>query len=318
MRVPTNRRTLLAATAATAASTAAALLTGGTAHAAPDRARTTGHAGTTGTTGHDDNAVSARLRALEERHGARLGVFAYDVRGRRAIRHRAGERFPVCSLFKVLAAGAVLRDLDRHGEVLARRVHWTAADVVSNSPVTGTEEHIENGLTVAELCEAAICDSDNTAGNLLLRALGGPDAVTRFARSLGDRTTRLDRWEPDLNSAEPGRETDTTSPYAIARSYARLVLGDALPPADRDRLTSWMRATRTSGNRFRAGVPAGWTVADKTGGGFYGADNDAGVLWTPDGRPVVLAVLLTKPDRDAAYDHELIVRVVESVVEAVG
>ncbi|MGV9555068.1 class A beta-lactamase [Streptomyces sp. NPDC003401] len=295
----TNRRTLLTTAGAV---TAASLLGAGPARAAD---------GTGGAT--------ARLRALEEAHGARLGVFAHNVRTGRTVRHRAGERFPVCSLFKVLAVAAVLRDLDHDGEVLARRIHYTGDDVVENSPVT--ELHVPDGMTVAELCDAAIRRSDNTAANLLMRELGGPDgpaAVTRFARSIGDRVTRLDRWEPDLNSAEPWRVTDTTTPYAIGRSYARLVLGDALATGDRRRLTDWMLANRTSDNRFRAGLPPTWTLADKTGGGWYGANNDAGIAWTPDGAPVVLVVQVTMPDRKAAYDHGLIVETAELLAATLG
>ncbi|MFH8799654.1 class A beta-lactamase [Streptomyces sp. NPDC017936] len=293
----TNRRTLLTATAATAAS----LLAAGPARAA----------------GAAD-PVTARLRELEERHGARLGVFAHNVRTRRSVRHRAGERFPVCSLFKVLAVAAVLRDLDRDGEVLARRVLYTADDVVENSPVTGDPVNVARGMTVAELCGAALCRSDNTAANLLLRELGGPTAITRFARSIGDRVTRLDRWEPDLNSAEPWRVTDTTTPYAIGRSYARLVLGGALEAGDRRRLTDWMLANETSVNRFRKGLPPTWTLADKTGGGWYGANNDAGIAWTPDGAPVVLVVQVTGPDRDAAPDHDLIVETAALLARTLG
>lgn len=141
-------------------------------------------------------------------------------------------------------------------------------------------------MTVAELCEVAITYSDNGAANLLLRELGGPTAVTRFARSLGDRVTRLDRWEPELNSAEPWRVTDTTSPRAIGRTYARLVLGDdALNRADRELLTHWLLSNTTSGKRFRAGLPPTWTIADKTGSGSYGTTNNVGLAWTPEGTP---------------------------------
>ncbi|MFJ1971245.1 class A beta-lactamase [Streptomyces sp. NPDC087903] len=284
-----TRRALLAAGTATATTL---LMPTASAHAAAN--------------GESDGSdhVTARLSALEARHGARLGVFAHNLATRRTVRYRADERFPVCSLFKTLAAAAVLRDLDRHGEVLARRVHYTASDLVENSP--RTEQHLADGMTVAELADAAIRYSDNTAGNLLLRELGGPTAVTRFARSLGDRVTRLDRWETELNSAEPWRITDTTSPRAIGRTYARLVLGNALNRPDRELLTHWLLHNTTSGNRFRAGLPPTWTIADKTGGGWYGANNDVGIAWTEDGTPLVLAVQTTLPDRDAAYDHDLI------------
>lgn len=243
-------------------------------------------------------------------------MFAHNVRTKQTVEHRADELFPICSLFKTLAAAAVLRDLDRHGEVLARRIHYTEADLVDGSD--RTREHLAEGMTVAELADVAIRYSDNTAGNLLLRELGGPTAITRFARSLGDPVTRLDRWETDLNSAEPWRITDTTTPRAIGRSYARLVLGHVLDRGDRALLTHWLLGNTTSGNRFRAGLPKTWTVADKTGGGSYGANNNVGIAWTPDGTPIVLAVQVTKPEKDAALDNALIAETAALLAEVLG
>lgn len=286
-----TRRTLLA----TGTATAAALLTSVPAHAT------------------DDKSLTARLRRLENRHGARLGVFAHNLSTGRTVRHRADERFPVCSVFKTLAAAAVLRDLDRHGEVLARRIHYTAADLVSGSDQT--RKHLATGMTIAELADVAIRYSDNTAANLLLRELGGPTAITRFCRSLGDPVTRLDRWEPELNSAEPWRETDTTSPYAIGRTYGRLVLGDALNRRDRSLLTHWLLNNTTSDKRFRAGLPTTWTIADKTGSGSYGTTNNVGIAWTDTGAPVVLSVLSTQPDQDAAWDDALVARTAALLAE---
>ena len=245
------------------------------------------------------------LRELETQHGARLGVFARNIATGRTVRHRAGELFPMCSLFKTLASAAVLRDLDRDGEFLSRRIHYTDADLPKEGS-DKTREHLADGMTVAELAEVAITFSDNGAGNLLLRELGGPTAITRFARSLGDRVTRLDRWETELNSAEPWRITDTTSPYAIGRTYGRLVLGHALDRPDRALLTRWLRGNTTSGTRLRAGLPPTWTVADKTGGGSYGTNNNVGIAWTEDGTPLLMAVLTTLPAQDAARDDALI------------
>ncbi|MFK0194955.1 class A beta-lactamase [Kitasatospora sp. NPDC090308] len=243
------------------------------------------------------------LAALEREHGARLGVFAHDTGSGATVRHRADELFPLCSTFKPLAVAALLHA----GDDLSARVHYTDQDVADSghAPVTGRTRV----LTVAELCAAAIEFSDNTAANLLLRRLGGPTAVTRFCRSIGDRVTRLDRWEPALNSAEPGRGTDTTSPRALARSYARLTLGDTLAPAHRARLTAWLGANTTGANRLRAGLPAAWALADKTGTGSYGTANDAGLARPPHRAPIVLTVLTTKPTSpDAAPDEPLIAR----------
>jgi beta-lactamase class A len=244
-----------------------------------------------------------------------VGVFAHHLGTKKTVVHRADELFPMCSVFKTLAAAAVLRDLDRHGEVLYKVVHYTEADLVDGSDQT--RAHLADGMTVEQLADVAIRFSDNGAGNLILRELGGPTAVTRFARSLGDRVTRLDRWETELNSAEPDRITDTTSPRAIAGLYGKLVLGDALRRPDRDRLTAWLLNNTTSAARFRAGLPASWTIADKTGSGDYGTANDVGIAWTEAGDPVVLAVLTTKPTLpDAPYDNQLVADTAELVAAA--
>ncbi|MEU6315150.1 class A beta-lactamase [Streptomyces sp. NPDC047014] len=267
---------------------------------------------------HGGTGVVARLRALEREYGARLGVYARNTATGRTVLHRADELFPMCSVFKTPAVAAVLRDLDHDGTELARRIHYTAQDVTDadGGAITSRPENIAGGLTVAELCSAAISYSDNAAANLLLRELGGPHAVTRLCRSLGDRTTRLDRWEPALNSAEPWRMEDTTSPRAIAATYERLVLGDALDPGDRKLLTGWMLANTTSGARFRAGLPAGWSLADKTGAGSYGTNNDVGIAWPPGRPPVVLSVLSTLREQAAPRDDTLIARTAQLLADA--
>ncbi|MFJ2592535.1 class A beta-lactamase [Streptomyces erythrochromogenes] len=259
-----------------------------------------------------------QLRALEREYGARVGAYARDTGTGRTVVYRADELFPMCSVFKTPAAAAVMRDLDRDGEFLARRIHYTQEDVTSagGGSVTGRPENVAGGLTVAELCSAAIAQSDNGAANLLLRELGGPTAITRFCRSVGDRTTRLDRWEPELNSAEPSRVTDTTSPRAIARTYGRLVLGDALTPRHRELLTRWLVSNTTSGDRFRAGLPRDWVIGDKTGAGSYGTNNNVGIAWPPGRPPVELAVLTTKPDAAAPRENALVARAAEALAAA--
>ncbi|MET9612085.1 class A beta-lactamase [Kitasatospora indigofera] len=265
-------------------------------------------AGTAFAQGPDDGRTAARLRALEQAHSARLGVFAWDTVTGRTVLHRADEVFPMCSTFKTIAVAAVLRDLDRDGEFLAHRIRYTEQDVAASgyAPVTGLPGNLADGMTVAGLCAAAVDHSDNTAANLLLRELGGPGAVTRFCRSVGDEVTRLDRWEPELNSAEPGRVTDTSSPRALGRTYARLTLGGALRPRDAKLLTGWLLGNTTGANRLRAGLPEGWTVADKTGTGAYGSTNDVGITWPPGRGPVVMAVLSAKDGSTAPADEPLV------------
>lgn len=253
------------------------------------------------------------VAALEERYAVRVAFFAHDPRTRRTLQHRPHERRPILSLFKVLAAAAALRDLPP--AMIERRLHWPATDLIEYSPIT--EDHVADGLTVGALCDAAIRYSDNTAGNLVLRLVGGPGGVSDLARSLGDRRTRLDRWEPELNDVGPGEVRDTTTVAAIAGSYERLLLGDALRASDRRRLTGWMLANTTSDTRFRAGLPSGWTLADKTGGG-NGSSNDVGVAWSPRGRPLVVGALVRSLDLAVAPDDTVLAELMALAVRRLG
>ena len=252
-----------------------------------------------------------RMPELEQRFDARLGVYALDTGTGRELALRADERFAMCSVFKALAAAAVL---DRTPpEYLDQRVHYGETDLVDPSPVAA--QHVADGMTIRELCDAAVRYSDNTAGNLLLADVGGPAGITQFARSLGDQVSRLDRTEPELNSAVPGDERDTTTPRAIAGCFRTLVLGDRLDSTDRALFTEWLVGNKTGDARIRAGVPAGWQVGDKTGTGSYGTANDVAVVWPPTAAPIVLAVLTSRATEDAEQDSALLAEAARVVAE---
>ncbi len=237
-------------------------------------------------------AVPEVLARLESESGGRLGVAVIDTGTNAHAGWRSDERFPMCSTFKFLAAAAVLARVDTGQERLDRRIHFKASDLVAYSPIS--KDHVDGrGMTVDELCGAAVVMSDNTAANLLLADLNGPAGVTAFSRSIGDGVTRLDRTEPELNEAAVGDPRDTTSPAAMAANLRTLLLEERLSAPSRARLTGWLRASKTGAKRLWAGLPAGWSVGDKTGSGGRGTTNDVGILW-PTGRPpVVVAAYLT-------------------------
>jgi beta-lactamase class A len=230
---------------------------------------------------------NARLAELERRGGGRLGVALLDVASGTRVGHRADERFAMCSTFKFLAVAAVLGRVDREEEHLERRIVFAETDIVPYSPVT--KDHVgAHGMTLSDICEAALTQSDNTAGNLLLASLGGPAGLTAYARSLGDQITRLDRIETDLNEATPGDLRDTTTPAAMLENLRQIALGDVLSRRSRERLTTWLIANKTGDKRLRAGLPADWRVGDKTGAGGNGATNDIAVIWPPGRGPIVV------------------------------
>jgi beta-lactamase class A len=258
--------------------------------------------------------AETRLAELEARSGGRIGVAVLHVATGRRAGHRANERFALCSTFKLLAAACVLARVDRGEERLDRRVVFTARDIVAYSPATQARTG-GAGMTLAELCHAAITLSDNTAGNLLLASFGGPTGLTAFARSLGDEVTRLDRIETELNEATPGDPRDTTSPAAMLESMRQLVVGDALSEASRAQLTDWLVANTTGDRRLRAGLPKDWRVGDKTGSGGNGATNDVAVAWPPGRGPILVTAYHAEAPGSADAHNAVLAEVGRIVAE---
>ncbi|MCF8503852.1 MAG: class A beta-lactamase [Caulobacter sp.] len=234
-----------------------------------------------------------QMMALQQRSGGRLGIHAHNTRTGRVLSFRADERFNMSSTFKAVLAGAILARVDAGQESLDRLLPVTQADIVFHAPSTGPAV-AKGSMSVGELCEAIIVTSDNPAANILMKTIGGPAALTHYARSLRDQSFRIDRWEPQLNDAGVGDERDTTRPFEMTGTLGKLLLGDALSPASRDLLTGWMTATKTGQNRLRKHLPAGWRGCDKTGWGSNGLTGDIGVFWTTDGAPIVISAYIAE------------------------
>jgi beta-lactamase class A len=252
---------------------------------------------------------------LEKQHaGSRIGVAAIEPSTNRRVEYRSDERFTMCSTFKVLAAAAVLKRVDENKEKLDRFVPYGEAQLLSYAPVT--REHVkEGGMTLEALCAAAVEQSDNTAANLLLEAIGGPEKWTEFARSLGDKFSRLDHNEPDLNMARPGKEDDTTTPAAMRADLQRLFASDILSVASRTKLEGWMQQGQTGLKMIRAGIAADWKVGDKTGRSGDGATNDIAVLRPPSGGPIFLAIYTVDPAEPQDARDQLVAEVAKTAIE---
>lgn len=261
------------------------------------------------------NIVSAQkqLEAIEKELDGRLGVFALDTATGSQLAYHADERFPFCSTFKLIAASAILAKSVQVPGMLQQRIAYTKKDLVTYSPIT--EKHVGAGMTIGELCAAALQYSDNTAANLLIANLGGTEAVTAFARSIGDDVFRLDRWETELNSAIPGDPRDTTTPMAIGHSLNRLALGDGLKSEQRTQLCDWLLGNTTGAARIKAALPADWKIGDKTGTGDYGTANDVGVVWPVGRAPVIVAIYTTRNAKNAEPRNDTIAEASRVVVD---
>lgn len=258
------------------------------------------------------NKGSEDLKKLEEEFDVRLGVYAIDTGADKEISYRENERFAYTSTFKPLAVGAVLQT--KSDEELEETITYSEEDLVTYSPIT--EQHVDEGMTLVEIADAAIRYSDNTAGNLLLEAMGGPDELETILRDIGDETIEMDRYETELNEAKPGDIRDTSTPKAMATTLQQYVLEDVLDADRREVLTNMLINNTTGDALIRAGVPDGWTVGDKTGAGGYGTRNDIGIIW-PEGdeEPIVIAIMSSRDEEDADYDDKLIEKATEIVLQ---
>ena len=249
--------------------------------------------------------------ALERRSGGRLGVAVLDTGSNRRFSHRGDERFPLCSTFKFLLAAELLARADRGALNLDRRLSIKATHLGNSDFV---KSRVGRDASLGELAHAIVEISDNDAANLLLAEIGGPAALTRFARAIGDPVTRIDRMEPVSDA--PGDVQDTTSPNAMADDFRRLLLGNVLKPASRATLTEWLAGSKTGIHRLKAGLPAGWRLAHKTGTGMHGSSNDAGIVWPPHGAALAISVYLTGSPLDDAGRDAVIADVARAVVAA--
>ena len=253
---------------------------------------------------------------LEKEYGGRLGIAAYDLQHQFQLHYRGNERFALCSTLKGLLVANVLHRIDQHQESLSRPIHYDRADILDYAPVTKT--HLDEGvMSVAALSQATLQLSDNTAANLLLKTIGGPEALTDYLRSIGDNTTRLDRIEPALNSNLAGDLRDTTTPAAMLATLNTLLLGDHLSDVSKQRLIQWLIGNQTGDDKIRAGVPSTWLVGDKTGSGPNGAFNDVAIIWPETGKPYLLVIYYSESMLTKQKKAELLAKISESVSKIV-
>lgn len=250
-----------------------------------------------------DSEVQDKLLNLEHTFDGKIGIYALDTDNSQVIAYRAEELFPVQSTFKLIGVGALLKKSMTDKALLQKRIRYTEKDFVFWSPIS--EKHFTDGMTLQALASATIMYSDNTAINLIMRELGGPEAVTAFAQAIGNKSFNVEHYEANLNS-DPTNKEDTATPKDMAISAQKLMLGDILTPAQRTQLITWMQNNTTGSKRIRAGVPIGWTVADKTGSGSYGIANDIGITWSPVCKPIVLAIYTVQNKENASVREDIV------------
>ncbi|WP_298627447.1 class A beta-lactamase [uncultured Legionella sp.] len=264
-----------------------------------------------------NNTVEQQLRVLEERSGGRLGLSAINMDNEQRIQYRGEERFPAGCTAKVIGVAALLKKSELNASLLNKKVQYTEKDLVNWTPITG--KHVHEGMSVQDLCAAAISYSDNTAMNLLVNELGGLEQMNQFAKSLGDTAFRQDHGWPEEALSSPFDKTDSTTPQAMEQSFRKILFDNALTQANRELLKNWLIHNVTGNKRIRAGVPQGWTVGDKTGSGFhYGTTNDIAVIWPPQCKPIVITIYYSSNQKDAPLREDILASATKIVLNEFG
>ncbi len=260
-------------------------------------------------------SVQEKLALLETSSGGKIGLVAINTDNNQMIRYRADERFPMGCTSKMVGVAAILKKSMSNNKFLQERIYYQKSDLTSNSPIT--EKHLTDGMTIEELCAASISYSDNAAMNFLAKKLGGPEGINSFARSIGDAEFKLDHDWPKEGYGNLQNGEDSTTAAAMANSLQKIVLGEVLTNPQREKLQNWMKANVTGNNRIRAGVPKGWSVADKTGTGFaYGTTNDIAIIWPPKKAPVVITVFYSSTKKENPKREDVLASATRIVLES--
>lgn len=263
-----------------------------------------------------NSSVASALDQVADELDARVGFAAYDLETGQRWEYQADQRFPLSSTFKTLACAELLYRVDQGGVSLSQEVSFSEADLVTYSPVT-EQAAGHRAMTLSELCEATLTTSDNTAANLILQVLGGPESVTTFVKLLGDDVTRLDRWETDLNEGQPGDIRDTTTPNAMVNNMQQLLLGDLLSLESKAQLRNWLERNQVADGLFRAAVPDDWIVADRTGAGGFGARSITAIIWPPEREPIIVALYIAETEASFPERNEAIATIGAAIVQAI-
>ncbi|MBW4976157.1 class A beta-lactamase [Roseovarius mucosus] len=258
--------------------------------------------------------LAATIDRIEQELDARVGVVIRESGSDWIVSHRAEERFLMASTFKTMLCGAVLHRVDEGDLDLEERIAIEAAEVLEYAPVT--EKMVGETMSVGELCHAALDMSDNTATNLLIDRIEGPQSVTAFLREIGDPVSRLDRREPDVNTFAPDDPRDTTTPEAMVSTMETLLTGDALSPQSRALLVDWMSDGGVTGALIRASTPAGWHVADRSGSGNFNR-NIVAMVTPPDREPYFIAIFLSDADADFNTRNGAVIELSKAVMQVV-
>lgn len=234
--------------------------------------------------------LTTTLSELEQKIEGQIGVAVIDTQSSTEWSYHGDDRFPMMSTFKTLACANVLYDVEKNKLNMSQKITVTKAGLINWNPIT--QNFVGGNMSLKSVCGATMLMSDNYAANLALEQVGGPEGVTQFLRSIGDKTTRLDHYEPKLNYVEKNAINDTTTPLAMLRTLQKLLLGNVLNPESKEQLKFWMTNNMVSDGLARSVLPENWAIADRSGGGVNNSRTLTAMIWSKERKPIFIGIFI--------------------------
>jgi len=236
--------------------------------------------------------------------------------GKRLVSFHANEHFPMQSVYKLPIAMAVLRQVDLGMLRLDAEIRVDKSEYVAKASHSPLRDEHPNGATVTlrELIRLAVSESDGSASDVLLRLLGGSQAVMVFLRNLGIHDVQVEDTEKRMAEDYAAQYRNWATPDGAVTVLRVLLESSALSPASRDLLLEFMTETTTFPGRIKGLLPASTVVAHKTGSsgthnGLTAATNDIGIVCLPDGRHMAIAVFVSDSKADDTTRDAVIARI---------
>lgn len=253
--------------------------------------------------------LERRVALVADGSSGRIGVAALDLSTGAALSILGDQRFPMASTSKIAIAATFMEGVEKGRWRLEDRFPLMVP--VASKPFSTKVAPVKNGtmLTAAELIELMITRSSNSATDALLAVVGGPSAVNDWIRRAGISDFRLDRdiatLVRDDGEIDPAMQIDlrdSATPKAMVQLLSGLYQGRLLRPESRAVILGAMQRCKTGTRRIPALLPVSVTVAHKTGS-LNNTSSDIGIIQTPDGRAIAVAIYVTgqgtRPAREA-------------------
>jgi beta-lactamase class A len=253
----------------------------------------------------------------------RVGVSALYLENNESALLNSGDHFPMQSVYKLPICMAVLRQVDAGKLKLDQTVHVTKADFVLPGQASPLRDKNPTGadVTVRELLSLAVSQSDGTASDVLMNLAGGPGAVTDYLGTVGITDIKVVNTEKEFAGDWQKQYANWAQPDAAVVLLRSLFEGWNLSSDSRALMLKLLTETSTGPKRLKGLLPAGTTVAHKTGtsgsrGGVTAATNDIGIITLPNGKHVIIAVFVSDSPADEQTREIVIAKIARAAFDA--